>query len=72
MVLPAREYTLLTGIDAETLPEAETFDTVSSIGEVEMEKAEAIVEAREGESVSASALAALSLEEEMSVERLPL
>jgi len=67
VVLPAKEYSLLTGIDIEALPTMESFDIVSNVPE----EVEEIKENR-GELVPASTLATISLEEEFGVDRLPL
>ena len=64
VVLPAKEYTLLTGIDIDTLPMMEISDTVSHIPQEQEEE--------EPEASSASVLAALQLEDEIGVDRLPL
>lgn len=63
VVLPAKEYSLLTGIDVEALPIMETFDTVPSSAPEEKDF---------NETGSASILAAIPLEEEFSIDRLPL
>ncbi|OGZ45932.1 MAG: hypothetical protein A3J54_02910 [Candidatus Ryanbacteria bacterium RIFCSPHIGHO2_02_FULL_45_13b] len=64
VVLPAKEYTLLTGIDVETLPTMEPSDIVSNVPEE--------TEEEQGGVASASALAAMPLEEEFDIDRLPL
>ncbi|OGZ54824.1 MAG: hypothetical protein A3H64_00810 [Candidatus Ryanbacteria bacterium RIFCSPLOWO2_02_FULL_45_11c] len=64
VVLPAKEYSLLTGIDIEALPTMESFDTVSSVPEEIKEDYKEIG--------SASVLATISLEEEFNIDRLPL
>ena len=64
VVLPAKEYSLLTGIDIEALPTMESFDIVSNVPEE--------TEEEQGGVASASALAAMPLEEEFDIDRLPL
>lgn len=75
VVMPARDYTVLTGIDADMLPTLEVFDTVVNKAEqgnfdTKGNKATEMNEHREAEGVSA--LAHLTLEEEIGVENLPL
>ncbi|OGZ44145.1 MAG: hypothetical protein A3J55_04020 [Candidatus Ryanbacteria bacterium RIFCSPHIGHO2_02_FULL_45_17b] len=65
VVLPAKEYSLLTGIDIETLPTMESFDSVPHVPEE-------IKERVSNEAGSAAALAAMPLEEEFDIDRLPL
>ena len=59
VVMPAREYTLSTGIAAENLPVLDIFDTVEVEKEIEKEE-------------KSEQLAHLPLEEEMGVDALPL
>ena len=65
VVLPAKEYSLLTGIDIDTLPTMESFDSVPHVPEE-------IKERVSNEAGSAAALAAMPLEEEFDIDRLPL
>ncbi len=67
VVLPAKEYTLLTGIDIKDLPTMETFDTVSDMPVLQEEEKN-----EDQETSSASALASILLEDEIGVDRLPL
>ena len=67
VVLPAKEYSLLTGIDIEALPTMELSDIVSNVPEETEETKE-----NHEEMSSASVLADMPLEEEFSIERLPL
>lgn len=88
VILPARDYTILTGIDADALPMVDVFDTVSDTrggyeetAPTEDEHEETLVPyggkessfASEGDDYKgAFVLANLQLEEEISVENLPL
>lgn len=87
VILPTRDYTILTGIDAGALPMVDVFDTVPDTrGEHEetapTEEHEETLAPQGGEEPlfvserddykSAFALASLQLEEEISVENLPL
>lgn len=73
--MPAKDYALLTGLDTDTLPVMEVSDTVTSIAQVEEseeEKQNSPGISSASETGSAWALATISLEEEISVDRLPL
>lgn len=80
VVMPLREYTVLTGADAENLPILDVFDMVEEAGtgkvsgESENEERDTTsLEMNErGEEMGVSALAHLELEEEIGVEHLPL
>lgn len=65
VVLPAREYALITGIDVDTLPTMESSDIISK-------SEEEVKESLPHEAGSASLLAAMPLEEEFHIDRLPL
>ena len=81
VVLPAREYTLLTGIDIDTLPIADPFDSVPDVPEEEITPPPALLRnakragslpLEKGEEEGFSSLAFIPLEDEISVDRLPL
>lgn len=64
VIMPARDYTLLTGIDPLALPAIELSDTVDQGGEV--------VDKHDDQKLAGSNLARMRLEEEIAVEDLPL
>ena len=73
VVMPARDYTLLTGLDTDTLPVVESFDILTSTKEsdhkIGKRGEEALPDTSGG---NISALAHLRLEEEIRIEDLPL
>lgn len=81
VIMPLREYTILTGADAENLPILDVFDTVEETDsrkisvESENERQQDTMSLemnKRGEEMGVSALAHLQLEEEIGVEHLPL